>query len=77
MRIVNYSFNSIDHHHFNVFFQAANGSWTQLLHERMVDGQWVSASRVITQWKGELNPSTRDIIDSKYPEKIKDWDNDD
>ena len=62
---------------FNIFFNARNGFWTQELRLRLVEGQWLTATRVTKDAdKGKPPKKLYERIDKGYPRNSKgeaDW----
>src|SRR5216683_6996680 len=55
---------------FNIFFNARNGFWTQELRLRLIDGKWVSATRVTRTELGSKRKTPEKLfgkIDKGYP----------
>jgi hypothetical protein len=64
---------------FNIFFNARNGFWTQELRFRMIDGKWLTATRVTRVEVGSKRKTPERLferIDKGYPLNSKgevDW----
>jgi hypothetical protein len=64
---------------FNIFFNARNGFWTQELRLRLVDGKWLSATRVTRMEVGNKRKNPKALyekIDKDFPRTSKgevDW----